>query len=409
MQLSKEFASQSREHNMSTNTLAIFSLQNLMRNSKNVLWFLALGLLLCTASLSAQEKNAPLENSDVIKLTASHFGDDLLLKIIDKSENHFDVSPTSLIALKKGGASDKVIAAMQDAVARKLAPPTSAAPSANLSTTASTAAPAASGANAVAGVTIPQLPTVSLLAGGSTSPMQPSIAQIAKTSAPQGLSAANPLSGSNPLGSLASQNMTFAALSTAANLIPMVRMATMAGKLFSSVGKSQQSQSPTFVWGLPSHNSSFVVPSSSPAFDVQYPAVAGIDPDAFEPVLVKLTPTSSNWRLVGAGSMIVGANGATALPKITEDRTPVKSTRLAPGHVRLEPTMPLAPGEYAIVLRPVAAQAAQSAQAIQTPQVPQALQSQNAQPNMSVQAAGMQQLFYAVWDFSVPTADKSQR
>jgi len=203
MQLSKEFTSQSREHNMSANTLAIFSLQNLMRNSKNVFLFLAAALLLCTASLNAQEKNAPLENSDVIKLTASHFGDELLLKIIDKSENHFDVSPTALIALKKGGVSDKAIAAMQDAVARKLAPPAPAAPSANPPAIATTAAPAASGANAIAGVTIPQLPTVSLLAGGSTSPMQPSIAQIAKTSAPQGLSAANPLSGGNPLGSLA--------------------------------------------------------------------------------------------------------------------------------------------------------------------------------------------------------------
>jgi hypothetical protein len=403
MQLSKEFASQSRENNMSTNTLAIFSLQNLMRNSKNVFRLLAAALLLCTVSLSAQEKNAPLENSDVIRLAANHFGDELLLKIIDKSENHFDLSPTSLIALKKGGVSDKVIAAMQDAVARKLAPPAPAASAANPPATAAAAAPAASGANAITGVAIPQLPTVSLLAGGNTSPIQPSIAQIAKTSAPQGLSAANPLSGSNPLGGLASQNMTFAALSTAANLIPMVRMATMASKLFSA-SKSQQS-SPTFVWGLPSHNSSFVAPSSSPAFDVQYAAVAGFDPDAFEPVLVKLTPTSSNWRLVGAGSMIVGANGATAMPKITEDRTQVKATRLAPGHVRLEPAMPLAPGEYAIVLRPVATQ---SPQAAQTPQMLQALPSQNAQANMSAQAAAIQQLFYAVWDFSIPSADKSQ-
>jgi hypothetical protein len=385
---------------MSTNTVAISLSQNLARGFNNVLRFLAVGLLLCAASLSAQEKNAPLENSDVIKLTASHFGDELLLKIIDKSENHFDVSPTALIALKKGGVSDKVIAAMQDAVARKLAPPAPAAPPANPT---AAAAPASTDAKAIAGVTIPQLPTVSLLAGGNTSPMQPSIAQIAKTSAPQGLSTANPLAG-NPLGGLASQNMTFAALSGAANLIPMVRMATMASKLFSAA-KSQQS-SPTFVWGLPNHSSTLVAPSSSPAFDVQYASVPGIDPDAFEPVLVKLTPTSSNWRLVGAGSMIVGANGATALPKITEDRAQVKSTRLAPGHVRLEPTMPLAPGEYAVVLRPVATQqAAQPAQAAQTPQAPQ---SQNAQANMSAQAASMQQLFYAVWDFSVTSPDKSQ-
>jgi hypothetical protein len=391
---------------MSTNTLAIFSFRNLMRLFTNVPRFLAVGLLLCTASLVAQEKNTPLENSDVIKLTAGHFGDDLLLKIIDKSENHFDVSPTSLIALKKGGVSDKVISAMQDAVARKLTPRAPAAPAANPPATPAAAAPAASDAHAIAGVAIPQLPTISLVAGGSTSPMQPSIAQIAKTDAPKGLSAANPLAG-NPLGGLASQNMTFAALSGAANLIPMVRMATMAGKLFSSVGKSQQS-SPTFVWGLPNHSSSLVAPSSSPAFDVQYAAVAGIDPDAFEPVLVKLTPTSNNWRLVGAGSMIVGVNGATALPKITEDRAPAKSTRLAPGHVRLEPAMPLAPGEYAIVLRPVASQAAQSAQAAQTPQMPQSMQNQIAQANMAAQAASMQHLFYAVWDFSVPTADKSQ-
>jgi hypothetical protein len=405
MQSSEEFASQSQEHNMSTNTLAIFSFQKLMRLFTKVPRFLAVGLLLCTAFLNAQEKNAPLENSDIVKLTASHFGDDLLLKVIDKSENHFDVSPTSLIALKKGGVSDKVIAAMQDAIARKLAPPASAAPAANSPATAAAAAPPASDANAIAGVTIPQLPIVSLVAGGSTSPMQPSIAQIAKADAPKGLSAANPLAG-NPLGGLASQNMTFAALSGAANLIPMVRMATMATKLFSSVGKSQQS--PTFVWGLPNHSSSLVAPSSSPAFDIQYAAVAGIDPDAFEPVLVKLTPTSSNWRLVGAGSMIVGVNGATALPKITEDRAQVKSTRLAPGHVRLEPTMPLAPGEYAIVLRPVAAQAAQSAQAAQMAQTPQPMQNQIAQANMTAQAASMQHLFYAVWDFSVPTADKSQ-
>jgi len=391
---------------MSTNTLAIFSMQNLMRNFSNVFRFLAAALLLCTASLNAQEKNTPLENSDVVKLTASHFGDDLLLKIIDKSENHFDVSPTSLIALKKSGVSDKVIAAMQDAVAHKLAPPASAAPAANSPATAAATAPAASEANAIAGVTIPQLPIVSLVAGGSTSPMQPSIAQIAKANAPQGLSAANPLAG-NPLGGLASQNMTFAALSGAANLIPMVRMATMATKLFSSVGKSQQS-SPTFVWGLPNHGSSLVAPSSSPAFDIQYASVAGIDPDAFEPVLVKLTPTSSNWRLVGAGSMIVGVGGATALPKITEDRAPVKSTRLAPGHVRLEPAMPLAPGEYAIVLRPVAAQAAQSVPTAKTAQTPQPMQNQIAQANMSAQAGSMQHLFYAVWDFSVPTADKSQ-
>jgi len=364
---------------------------------------------LCTSGLKAQEKNVPLENSDVVKMTANHFGDDLLLKIIDKSENHFDVSPTSLIALKKSGVSDKIIAAMQDAVARKQARSVSVAPAANSPAASTSAAPMAAEGNALAVSAIPQMPTVSLVAGGSTSQMQPSIAQIAKTNAPQGVSAANPLTGT-PLGSLASQNMTFAALSTAANLIPMVRMATMAGKLLGSVGKSQQEQSsPTFVWGLPNRSSLLATPSSSPVFDVRYAGISGLDQDAFEPVLVKLAQTASNWRLVGAGSVIVAVGGATAPPKITEDRTLVKSTRLAPGHVRLEPAAPLAPVEYAIVFRPVASQAARTAQEAPTPLAPQAAQNQSAQVNVSAQAVTVQRLFFAVWDFSVPAADKSQQ
>jgi hypothetical protein len=172
----------------------------------------------------------------------------------------------------------------------------------------------------------------------------------------------------------------------------------MAGKLLGSASKSQQAQSSTtFVWGLPNGTSALAVASSSPAFDVQYAAATGIDPGVYEPVLVKLAQTANHWRLVGAGSTIVGAGGvagATMPPKITEERTQVKFTRLSADHLRLEPAVPLAPGEYAIVVRPVA---------------PQRVQIQSDPSKMNLQAAGMQQLFYAVWDFSVPASVKSPR
>jgi hypothetical protein len=81
----------------------------------------------------------------------------------------------------------------------------------------------------------------------------------------------------------------------------------------------------------------------------------------------------------------VSAN--TVQPKITEEKTAAKTTRLDRGHVRLEPTAPLTPGEYAVVLRPVANH---------TPQ------NQSGQDAAKQSTAAADPLFYAVWDFTVP-------
>jgi hypothetical protein len=40
---------------------------------------------------------------------------------------------------------------------------------------------------------------------------------------------------------------------------------------------------------------------------------------------------------------------------IDEERTPLKTTRVARGHLQIEPVAPLAPGEYGLVLRPTKA------------------------------------------------------
>ena len=53
----------------------------------------------------------------------------------------------------------------------------------------------------------------------------------------------------------------------------------------------------TYVWALPGPQSSVVVPTRKPHFEMQYANLLGIDPDAYEPLIVKLVPSKDNWRL----------------------------------------------------------------------------------------------------------------
>ena len=70
--------------------------------------FLALVLLTSTV-LSAQEA---LDNASVTKLVKAGLSEDLIVTTINSSAGKYDTSASGLIALKKAGASDKVVAAI---------------------------------------------------------------------------------------------------------------------------------------------------------------------------------------------------------------------------------------------------------------------------------------------------------
>jgi hypothetical protein len=53
-----------------------------------------------------------LNNDAVIKLVKAGLSDDLIISTINAQPGIYDVSPDGLIALKTGGASDKVVAAL---------------------------------------------------------------------------------------------------------------------------------------------------------------------------------------------------------------------------------------------------------------------------------------------------------
>lgn len=71
---------------------------------------LTLSLGLFTALLFAQQ--APLTNDSVIKLVKAGMGDDVIVNMINSQPATFTLGTDDLIALKSGGASDKVISAM---------------------------------------------------------------------------------------------------------------------------------------------------------------------------------------------------------------------------------------------------------------------------------------------------------
>jgi hypothetical protein len=114
----------------------------------------------------------------------------------------------------------------------------------------------------------------------------------------------------------------------------------------------------TYVWGVPNIASKTVLQTTSPSFTVDYANVMGANPDDFAPAIVKLTPAQNSFRIVGATQ---GKEDATSnssadweiYSSFLEDRVPVNAQKLNTGSYKLAATSPLAPGEYAVVLRPV--------------------------------------------------------
>jgi hypothetical protein len=208
--------------------------------------------------------------------------------------------------------------------------------------------------------------------------MQASTAQIAQTKTKGGGGPGMGMKGASMLTSFGSQALSFAAIGSGAGMMAMPAMG-MATGLIGGFGHHSSLPTTTYVWALPGHSSSFTMPTTSPKFEIEFGDIVGVDPDAYEPVLVRLLETKDNWRLVGATKEKMDMKGTSTRTAITEDRTPIKTTSLGRGHVQLEAASPLAPGEYGLVLHPIKPQ-----------------KSAMGAPDYA------ESLFYSVWDFSVP-------
>jgi len=399
-----------------------------------VLVITLVGGLFVAVAVSAQEPQKErkiLKNDDVVMMVQNHFDDDTLVRIIEVSDTDFDISSESLIALKNQGISSAVLRAMLDAAQRKkleaapaATPPASPAPAPAALSAAAPFRPAPAGSvnpisvvqgmgmnpQQLAGMqsqmaalsslggmlsgmfsmpsmpsyTAEQMPHVFLLPefhSGKQQEVSPSMAQIAQTKFKSGA----PSAGGMALRSLATEGLSFAAMAGG----PAGMMAMSAFSMASGFmpGMRPGAPSMTYVWGLPGRKSSRELADTTPIFQLHYGDIPGVDPDAFEPAVVKLFQSKDNYRLVGAtrsklnAKNMMSGGGPENGKWISEERWPTRVDKEERGFYVLRVDQPFEPGEYAVVLRPVKGYKA----------TPSGL-------------GGHAQVFYSVWDFSVPGA-----
>lgn len=276
------------------------------------------------------------------------FDEETIVKAIVASDTNFDTSVAALLALKRAGVSERIVQAMLDAEARKR------------SLAAAAVAPPAPPA------AYPQMPepvSAYLLRGQDKILLTRSSTQIAQTKAK-----------SQDLASLAADGAVDAVL-TEAVAAATVHAAVSAGMatgglaatpilgagaaVITNMLMARRKPTATYVWALPGRAASFVLESNAPQFELLYGEILGVNPDEYEPAIILLEPTANNWRLAGATRAKIDAfqhdpRNFELYSSFSETKVPARVTRLGRGHAQIEPHSPLAPGEYALCLRPIA-------------------------------------------------------
>jgi hypothetical protein len=395
----------------------------------------ALSILLCAClfvpQIQAQQtqpgsppKSSLLTNAEIVKMVKAGLQESTILSVIAANDSDFDVSVDGLLALKEAGVSGPVMDAMLAAKSKKRPPaatvtvvpnvpsypnampqsamtaPVGGAPmtpqmAAMMSqmTTSQMAMGGAAGMGGMSGMSAvtyvpPALPKINLLLGTDQKPMTSSMAQMAQSTTKGGPSAGS--AAGSTLRSFVTEGLSFAAIA-GGGMFAGPAMGIASGMMGGMMGGHHGLPTTTYVWALPGHTASYVMPTTRPKFDLEFGNIAGLDPDRYEPVLVHLPRTKDNYRLVGATKQKMSYVGPGQVQSmIDEERTPLQATRLGRGHMQLEPAASLAPGEYGLVLRP----------------------TKSDKPKKGASQTGAEQsVFYSVWDFSVAgqTADAVQK
>lgn len=280
----------------------------------------------------------PLTNADVIKMVKGGLPESVVVSAIQSSPAKYDISPDALIALQKDGVTSREM----DAIIAE----SKKAPAATQAVTSEAGAPSKG-----------HLPRVTVTKGKTSDLLPLEKTNLAQTKTKP--SSMKGLAGDTALNQAMQAGIGTAAWSTATHMNSGVGSASVVegGSILSSV-MAHRKPIMTYVWGVPSIASKTVLDTTSPAFAVDFSTTMGVNPDDFEPVIVKLTPAQNSFRIVGAtqGKEDMQSNTAAdweVYSSYLEDRVAVKAQKLKPGNYNLSPAAALQPGEYAVVLRPV--------------------------------------------------------
>jgi hypothetical protein len=343
-------------------------------------WVLAMIFAGASAvALAAQGAPKFLTNDDVVSMVKAGQDQDAIVSAIQTQGTDFDVTAKAVLQLKKSGVPKKVIDAMIGAVKdqkeaaanvltaaqAKIAAEEAEEKAEEAKTEAARAARAKSAASMAAAM--PGQPSVMMVQGGQKQALVVSHTQIVPTN-----SKASSLDGLATDGSL-TQNLTSIAQSLLSNGMmkpgsgpasmammanPIIGPAMIATTLFAKHRANSNSSNMTAVWAIPGQKSDTFTHNSQPAFEVSFDGIPGIAVDEYEPVLFRLQPTPSNFRLVGATSanpaeMQSSEANWDMYASFVEQRVQAQATKIASGRYQLQASGGLAPGEYGLVLRPI--------------------------------------------------------
>lgn len=320
------------------------------RNCRLVLNGVLSSGLLCTV-LMAQEARKPLTNEGVIKMVQAGLPESVVVSAIQTSPAQFDISPDALIQMKKAGVTQKEMNAIIAAKQTSSAADVEAAPK-------KATAEAPGSAHSAVSTSRWKMPSVAVLSNRSAKELPMEKTQLTETKMkPRSLAG---LAGDSAVTQGLQAGVNDVAWDTAAHShSAMGGPAVMqAGNIFGGMMGHKQ-PTVTYVWGVPTPASANVLRTSTPKFGVNFAKAPGVNPEQFAPEIVKLTPAQNSCRLVGATQGKEDARSDNAADweiysSFVEDRVPAKVEKLSEGDYNVSPQSPLLPGEYAVVLRPVA-------------------------------------------------------
>lgn len=290
---------------------------------------------------AAAQSSKTLTNEDVLAMVKKRLPESVIVSAIKSSHGNYDTSTNELIRLNSAGVTENELNAMLASGHKG---------SDTLPSSGGSAEPNA------APVSKSRMPAVTVLQGKTSSELKLEKTQLAQTkNKPTSMKS---LAGDSALTQAMQAGINTASWDAATHMNSAVAGSTVqqAGTIFSGV-LAHRTPTVTYVWGVPGPASGNVLQNASPVFNIDFARAPGVDPDDYEPAIVKLTPAQNTCRIVGATQAKADAGASPAADwqvysHYLEERVTTTVEKLAKGRFRVT-TSQLMPGEYGLVLRPV--------------------------------------------------------
>jgi hypothetical protein len=300
-------------------------------------------IALLAGSALAQQPAKPLTNDDVLTMVKKKMPESVIIAAIKGSPANYDTSTSELIRLNAAGVTEGELNAML-AVAHKGS--SDAQPATGSSDTPDAAPESKS-----------RMPKVIVTQGKSSQELKLERTQLAQTKNKP--SSMKSLAADSTVTQAMQAGINTVSWDAASHMNSVVGGTTVqqAGTIVSGM-LAHRTPTVTYVWGVPSPASGNVLQSASPVFSVDFSRAPGVNPDDFEPAIVKLTPAQNTCRIVGATQGKADAGGSPAADwevysHYLEDQVAIHPQKLGPGNYKVAAAAALVPGEYGLVLRPV--------------------------------------------------------